>query len=171
VNSWKVILATMVIFGTGVVTGGLLVRFADQGRERRPPRGTGVVRTAPLTAAGLMRLDFLRRVERDLELTPEQHGQVDKILRDGQERMKKLMETVEPRRREEFKRVMEELRTALSPEQRKRLDALLKQQQQRARDQRKAAPGRERLPQRTPPGMAPATTNAEASPLAKPAGP
>ena len=24
-NSWKVILATMVIFGTGVVTGGLLV--------------------------------------------------------------------------------------------------------------------------------------------------
>src|ERR1035437_5616366 len=38
VNSWKVILATMVIFGTGVVTGGLLVRHAGPGREHRQPR-------------------------------------------------------------------------------------------------------------------------------------
>ena len=155
VNSWKVILATMVIFGTGVVTGGLLVRFADRSRERHPARVGSVVRPAQPVLAGAMRIEFLRRVERELELTPAQREPVDRILRDGQERMKKLMDTVEPRRREEYKKTIEEFRTVLTSEQRQRLDGLLKQQQQqRAREQRKVAPPRERPPQGPP-----ATTN------------
>ncbi len=32
-NSWKVILATVVIFGAGVLTGGLLVNYVE--REHR----------------------------------------------------------------------------------------------------------------------------------------
>ena len=155
VNSWKVILATMVIFGTGVVTGGLLVRFADRSRERHPQRVQSAIRAAQPALAGVMRIEFLRRVERELELTPAQREPVDRILRDGQERMKKLMDTVEPRRREEYKKTIEEFRAVLTPEQRQRLDELLKQQQQqRAREQRKVAPPRERPPQGPP-----ATTN------------
>jgi hypothetical protein len=155
VNSWKVILATMVIFGTGVVTGGLLVRFAERGREHRPQRVAGVARPAQPALAGVLRIEFLRRVERELALTPAQREPVDRILKEGQERMKKLMDTVEPRRREEYKKTIEEFRAVLTPEQRQRLDALLKQQQQqRAREQHKAAPPRER-PTQSPP----ATTN------------
>ena len=71
-NNWKVILATMVIFGTGVVTGGLLVRHADHGRDRRPQRAGGVVHPAQAAPAGVMRIEFLRRMERELDLTPEQ---------------------------------------------------------------------------------------------------
>ena len=159
-NSWKVILATMVIFGTGVVTGGLLVRHAAPPWVRRPQRVNDAARPAQATPAGIMRIEFLRRMERDLDLTPEQRAPIDKVLQEGQERMKKLMDTVEPRRREEFMKTMEEFRAVLTPEQQKRFDELVKQQQQRAREQRKAAPPRERPPQTPAPGNTPAATNA-----------
>ena len=106
-----------------------------------------------------MRIDFLRRMERDLDLAPEQREPIDKILKEGQERTKKLMETVEPRRREEFKKTIEEFRAVLRPEQQKRFDDLVKQQQQRARELRKAAQPKEHSPQSAPPGNTPAATN------------
>jgi len=158
VSSWKVILATMVIFGTGVVTGGLLVHHAQRGRDRHPQRAGAVVRPAQAVSPGMLRIEFLRRAERELNLTPGQREPIDKVLKEGQERMKKLMETIEPRRREEYKRTLEEFRALLTPEQRQRFDALLKQQQ-RARDQRKAAPPRERSLSSPPPASPPAATN------------
>ena len=60
-NTWKVILATMVIFGTGVVTGGLLVRHAGSGRDRHSQRSTATVHAAQPSPAGVMRIEFLRR--------------------------------------------------------------------------------------------------------------
>ncbi len=106
-----------------------------------------------------MRIDFLRRLERELDLTQEQREPIDKILKDGQERMKKLMDTVEPRRREEFKKTIEEFREVLTPEQRARFDDLLKQQQQRAREPRKPAPPKEHPAPVTPPGNSAPATN------------
>jgi tRNA A37 methylthiotransferase MiaB len=106
-----------------------------------------------------MRIEFLRRMEQELELTPAQREPIDLILKNGQERMKKLMDTVEPQRREEFKKTVEEFRSVLTLEQRKRFDELVKQQQQRAREQRKAAPLREHPLQSPPPGNAPGPTN------------
>ena len=144
----------MVIFGTGVVTGGLLVRFVEHSRAHRPQHVANAPHPAQPSPAAGSRIDLLRRLERELDLTPEQREPIDKIIKEGQERTKKLMETVEPRRREEFKRTMEEFRVALTPEQRTRFDELVKQQQQHAREQRKAAPPREPAPQ-----VSPANTN------------
>ena len=158
-NTWKVILATMVIFGTGVVTGGLLVRHVEHGRDRRPQHAANAVRPGQPLSPGVMRIEFLRRMERELDLAPGQREPIDRILKEGQERMKKLMETVEPHRREELKRTIEEFRGVLTPEQQKRFDDLLKQQQQRAREQRKAGTQREHPPQSPPPGNPPAATN------------
>ncbi len=159
-NTWKVILATMLIFGTGVVTGGLLVRHAEGPRNRRPQQHPpGALRPAQPVTPGAMRIDFLRRLERDLDLSPDQRQPIDRILKDGQERMKKLMEPVEPRLREELKKTIEEFRQALTPEQRERFDALRKQQQQRAREQHKPAPASERSAPGVPPGTAPPSTN------------
>src|ERR1035438_7716465 len=149
----------MVIFGTGVVTGGLLVRHAAPPWVRRPQRVNDAARPAQATPAGMMRIEFLRRLERELDLTAEQREPIDKVLKEGQERTKKLMETVEPRRREEFKRTMEEFRAVLTPEQRSQLADLMKQQQQRARELRKAAAPREHPPQNPLPGNTPAATN------------
>ena len=160
-NNWKVIFATMVIFGTGVITGGLLVRHVEQSRQRRPQRVSTTVRPAQPqpSSAGVMRIEFLRHVEKELGLTPEQRDPIDKIIKDGQERTKKLMDTVEPGRREEFKRTMEEFRAILTPEQQKRLDTIIKQQQQRAREQRKAAPSPARSPQSPPTNSSAGATN------------
>jgi len=149
----------MVIFGTGVVTGGLLVGYAQHGRDRRPQHSANANRPAQPPSAGGTRIDFLRRMERELNLTAGQHEPIDKILKEGQERMKKLMETIEPRRREELKHTIDEFRAVLTPEQQKRFDDLLKQQQQRGREQRKAAPPRERSPQNPPPSINSAATN------------
>jgi protein CpxP len=149
----------MVIFGTGVVTGGLLVQHVQHGRDRRPQRPVNAVRPAQPSSPGAMRFEFLRRMERELDLTPQQREPIDRILQEGQERMKKLMDTVEPRRREELKKTIEEFRAVLTPEQRKRFDDLQKQQQQRSREQHKATPPREHPPQSPPPGNPPAATN------------
>ena len=143
----------MVIFGTGVVTGGLLVQHVQHGRDRRPPRPVNAVRPAQPSSPGVMRFEFLRRMERELDLTPQQREPIDRILLEGQERMKKLMETVEPRRREELKKTIEEFRAVLTPEQGKRFDDLQKLQQQRSREQHKAAPPREHPPQSPPPAV------------------
>lgn len=142
----------MVIFGAGVVTGGLLVRHVERGRNHRPPRVGAVVRPAPPASAGVMRIEFLRRMERELDLTPAQREPINRILKEAQDRTKQIMDTVEPRRREEFRRTIEEFRAVLTPKQQKRLDALIKQQQQRTREQRKAAPPAQRPPPAPSPG-------------------
>jgi len=138
VNTWKVIFATIVIFGAGVVTGGLLVKYSVQ----TPPRPHGPANRAvqPISAGGI-RIEFLRRVERDLNLTADQREQIDKILTASQERSKKIMEPVQPIIREELQQTKEQFRAVLNPEQKIRFDELLKQQQQqRQRDQHRPPP-------------------------------
>ncbi len=144
-NSWKVILATMVIFGTGVVTGGLLVRNSQRSEFQPPQRTNNPPRQFQPNYAGGVRVEFLRRAERELDLTPDQRERIDKIIAASQERTKKIMEPVTPLMREEIKRTKEEFREALTPEQRRRFDELLKQQQ-RPRDQHRPNVPRDRAP-------------------------
>lgn len=126
-NTWKVILATMVIFGTGVITGGLLVRQTSLKKPARSAHGEKQGRATPASPNSL-RMEFLRRVEREFDLTPEQHDKIDKILSASQERTKKIMEPVNPRIKEEMQATREAVRTALTPEQRARFDELVKAQ-------------------------------------------
>jgi hypothetical protein len=126
VNSWKVILATMLIFGTGVVTGGLLVRHSEANRPPRPPRNPGQVRTPQPLSPQVMRVEFLRRAEKDLDLTPGQHERVEQLLKESQDRTRKLMEPVAPQLRQELARTREAFRELLTPEQRVRFDEMVK---------------------------------------------
>ncbi len=147
-NTWKVILATMLIFGTGVVTGGLLVRQTHRMRMQAPPGGTaGWTRSGQANSAGGMRVEFLRRLERDLDLTADQQERIDRILKDSQERTRKLMEPVSPRLREELKQAQEDFREVLNPRQKKRFDELLRQQQERPRESRNPPLQRDRPPE------------------------
>ena len=130
-NTWKVILATMVIFGAGVVTGGLLVRHtAPPSHSPRPASP----RLAASTPSGL-RMEVLRRVEKELDLTPQQRAEVDGIISASQERTKKLMEPIAPQLHAELQQTKDAVRAVLTPEQRPRFDELLKQQQ-KPRDQK-----------------------------------
>lgn len=138
-NTWKVILATFVIFAAGAVTGALLARHSV--RPRPGPGG--------------MRLEFLRRMERDLDLTPEQQERIDKILKESQEHARKIMEPVTPALHAELQRTKEAFRLALTPEQQTRFDQLLKRPQ-RARETHRPPGVLETIPLTNPPQTAPA---------------
>jgi hypothetical protein len=156
-NSWKVILATIVIFGTGLVTGGLLVPQVAHFRGHESFRGA----PASHVSAGGLKFEFLRRVQRDLNLSPEQQERIDKILSQGQERTLRLMDPVRSQLQAEVKRAKEEFLEVLTPEQRSRFEEIWKQQhrqheQREQREQRHSQPPRERPAQNAP---APASTN------------
>lgn len=115
----------MVIFGAGVVTGGMLVHQA-QTRNLPHREGAGAPARGPqIISAGGVRLEFLRRMQRELDLNQDQRHEIDRILKESQERNKELMEPVTPRLREELRRVKMEFREVLTPAQRSRFDELL----------------------------------------------
>jgi Spy/CpxP family protein refolding chaperone len=129
VNSWKVILATIVIFGAGVLTGALVVQFTTGMYGPRHQRPWFGARSPEAGSPGGMRLEFLRRMQRDLDLTSDQRDRIDKILKQSQERTRKLMEPVSPQLHLELQRAKSEFRDALTPPQQERFDDLLKQAQ------------------------------------------
>lgn len=122
-NSWKVILATIVIFGTGVVTGGLLVNHVAHPRFFRPPPEisngreplNGREPPRPRSPEALSK-QFLQQLDERLQLTPEQHDKIAKILAHGQEQMKQVMQ--DSRR---------QIREQLTPEQLKKFETMLKE--------------------------------------------
>ena len=140
-NPWKVILPTLAIFVAGVVTGALLVVYSGRSFVTRPGRSVVNKGSSQVSTPGTMRLDFLRRVQRDLELTQEQHEKIDRILKESQERMRKIEEPVTPAIREEMRRTREELRDVLTPEQRLRFDEIFKHPPH-LREKRPSANGR-----------------------------
>lgn len=133
-NYWKVVLATAVIFGAGVITGGLLVRHASPARPARGIHGGVSPRQSQPISAGGVRLEFLKRMERELDLTPDQRERIDKVLSSSQDRTKKMI-------REELQSARAEFREVLTEDQRKRFDESLKQQQQQSRDRRNPTAG------------------------------
>lgn len=119
----------MVIFGAGVLTGALVVQFITTGegpRHQRPGFGS---RSAEFGSPGGMRLEFLRRMQPYLGLSADQQDRIDKILKQSQDRTRKLMEPVSPQLHQEVQRAKAEFRDALTPEQQARFDELLKKQQ------------------------------------------
>ena len=104
-NSWKIILATIVIFGAGVMTGGLLVSHIDRsnrnnhrppGAEIRPPglehepgRGMGMEFPRP-RQPDLLNTNFVRRLDDTLKLTADQRNAIAKIISEGQEQNRSI---------------------------------------------------------------------------------
>jgi hypothetical protein len=127
VNSWKIILATAVIFGAGVMTGGLLVNYVDRAQpgNHRPPEDhdSGL----PMPRGEMLGKQFLSQLDDVLHLTPEQHKAIGKIIADGQERNHDLWKLVSPQFRAVMQDAHQKIREQLDPDQRKRFEKLLKQ--------------------------------------------
>jgi len=133
VKIWKVVIAVMLIFGAGVVTGGLLVRTRVVQQLPVPaPQVFGTPTAAaptPATVAVPGRQVFIQRVRSELDLTPEQSAQVDHIMRDSHKRMQKLYEPLSPQAREETRRVRQEIQAILTPQQKKEFNEKFKRRQ------------------------------------------
>ena len=119
----------MLIFGTGVVTGALVARNSERVQSPLRPRSISQARPVGAFSPGGLRLEFLRRAQRDLDLSPEQRERIDKLLKESQERTRKIMEPVAPDLHAELQRTKEEFQQVLSPEQRTRFEELMKKQQ------------------------------------------
>lgn len=121
---WKVILPTMLIFACGVFTGVFVTRTqpVPAAVSPAPQPLSGTTNKARLPAFAQLqqqRPEFLRKLDRQLDLTPEQHDQIAKIMKVSQDRTAPLWEKIAPQMSDELKRVRAEIRQVLTPEQRK----------------------------------------------------
>ncbi len=135
-NNWKVIptivIATVLIFGAGVFTGGFLVNsvkpsHAKKNKEAALTNGAAVALPAtPSNISGqpaskfqrlpeILSKEFLQRLDSELKLSSEQHDAVQKIISAGQGQMKQAMNAARL-----------EIREVLTPEQQKQFDTQLK---------------------------------------------
>jgi uncharacterized membrane protein len=130
VNNWKVIptivLATVLIFGAGVFTGGMLVDYVKQAhprqgvkRQQPGPVAAAVTNSTPSThpprPPEVLSKDFLQRLDGEIQLTKDQHEAIQKIISEGQNEMRKVLQDSRL-----------EIREVLTPAQREQFDELMK---------------------------------------------
>jgi hypothetical protein len=141
-NSWKIVLAAVVIFCAGVITGGLLVRQAPgkapdntepatvepAARPTADNRGAAVKPEVPLPRlAERLSKEFVRRLDRELRLTLTQSNHIARIVAEGQEQNRVLWTNVAPHMRKVMQDVHHQIRAELTPEQLKQFEVLMKQ--------------------------------------------
>jgi hypothetical protein len=111
VNPWKFILATVLIYGTGVVTGALVIKLVDR------PQPAHIKPSPQLTYNQIQRAEFLSRLQKQLNLTPEQNDHIGQILRDSNQRTKPYWDPVAAKMKDEVRTVTDKIRAELSPDQ------------------------------------------------------
>ncbi len=119
-NPWKFILATVLIYGTGVVTGALVTTLVER------PHRAAARPAQQLTYSQIQRAEFLGRLQKQLDLTPEQHDRIGLLLRDSNQRTKPYWDPVAAKMKEEVRAVTEKIRAELTPEQSAKFDAEIK---------------------------------------------
>lgn len=118
---WKVIIATLVIFAAGFVTGSLVKKRPAPAVPAPAP-----VRTEPPNPLLLQQRFLEHRMKRELDLTPEQAERIEKIFADSRERLKILMDLIGPELQGELGDVRDRIRAELRPDQQDRFEQLLK---------------------------------------------
>ena len=147
-NPWKPILAALVIFATGVITGGVLVSYADRMSQKHyravahearpanpgPPLNAREAppqpRPFPNLANRLPRIlteEFVRKLETEIGLTTGQREQVHAIIAEGQARNKDIWDRITPELRREMVDTQKRIREILTPEQRLKFEEFIKQ--------------------------------------------
>jgi len=168
VNYWKVILATVVIFGAGVLTGGLLVDITQRdlfaALHRNSTAAAHSTNTAPAPAPShpaetldvsaphpsdfySHRVALMQKMDSALKLTPQQHNAIEKLIEQGQGQISKAMQDT-----------FQNVRDQLTPEQRKKYEEILKQFHQQTHPATPANTNGLTLPAR--PSQPPIITNA-----------
>lgn len=143
-NYWKVILATVVIFGAGVLTGGLLVNFVDHSHPKTVHRpsspGTNAVVQAggasqpkPARSPEILSRQMVEQLNDELRLTAEQRKAIEDIIAESQGQMHKVVQAVRQGAREK-------IRDQLDPGQQKKFDELMKRAQKRSQNGASLAP-------------------------------
>ena len=123
-SPWKVILATIIIFAAGVITGGVLVNRVQRPQRPGPLPPFAQPRQDPVPTPWFVRREFLDRMDHHLNLSRDQYDRIAKILQDSQERTRQITRRVNPEIQDELRNVRREIRGELTPEQVKKFDEL-----------------------------------------------
>jgi hypothetical protein len=145
VNSWNVILATVVIFGAGVFTGGLLVNSVQHSHpkaghhqptnnEARPsvelhePAHTNslIILPRPPRTPEILGANFVGQLDDALHLTPDQRVSIEKIITDGQERNRAIWTNNSAQMRAVTQDVRHHIRETLTAGQQKQFEELMR---------------------------------------------
>jgi hypothetical protein len=141
VNYWKVILATVVIFGAGVLTGGLLVQNVDHSRFRFHERPQTSADTQSQTTnradathppergprpPEMFSRQFVQQLDDGLHLTSDQRDKITKIIADGQERNREIWTNYTPKTHQVMQDVQQRIRAELTPDQLKQFENMMK---------------------------------------------
>ena len=129
-----VMLATVVIFATGVVTGGMLVKK------------TTLAQQPPAQFPFLHRFEVTRRVVNAMpELGPEQRTRIQRIISEKQELIADYFQILEPDVQQVFRQMREGIRAEMTPDQHRRFEELSRR--------RFLPPGERRMPEGFRPGL------------------
>ena len=108
-NNWKIILACAVIFGAGMVSGALISKRShpqppaitrpppvEPSPHSAPTNAAPVAVTAPPAAPAhlpeMLSKQFVQRMNRELQLKPEQYEAIQKIMGESQTHIRKVMQ-------------------------------------------------------------------------------
>jgi hypothetical protein len=134
VKSWSIIFATIVIFGAGVITGGLLVNHIEplqpvhhSNNNNPTPQATNGTMPMPQRAI-VLNEQLVQQLNEKLDLTPAQSQQIKKIIETGQQRNRDLWKLVAPQMQLVLRDTRQQIRQVLTPDQRKQFEALMKAQ-------------------------------------------
>jgi len=119
-----VMLATVVIFATGVVTGGMLVKKTT-------------IAQPPAQFPFFHRFEMTRRaVDSMPELGPEQRVKIQRIIDEKQELIADYFRILEPDVQQIFRQMRESIRAEMTPEQHRRFEELARRRFLPAGDRR-----------------------------------
>lgn len=137
-NTTRIVLAALVIFAAGVLTGGVSTGLVGRMLREQPRRESipsSVVKSplmpqvtggsnrsagAILKPPGNAQLEAMARWTRELDLESAQQEQIGGILKSAQARLRDLWAPVAPRARGEIEAARSEIEGLLSPDQRQR---------------------------------------------------
>ena len=133
-KSFKVILATLVIFAAGAVTGVFIIKRTDS----KPL----AVKSQPQPYPGeAMQERLFERMKQELKLTPEQVARLEKIFGDSRERLREMWGLLAPEWEAEKRETKEKIRAELNPEQQQRFEELLKGRPHKPGERRRSSDG------------------------------
>lgn len=152
--SLKIIGAALLLFGAGVVTGSFgTSAFKTQSRNRhyRTPAPSALeapVLSMPRSPSGIaasttnrrpervsgrppgwQRFEALRRIEDQIQLSPEQKERIRGLVRESEQRLRKDWEPVVPRIQSEVRDLRRKIAAELNPDQVERFDELLERRE------------------------------------------
>jgi len=115
-SPWRARLAVLAVFVAGLVCGIVASHLMRYRIPRRPSEN-------PAGVAGMI----VRRLDRELHLTPAQRTVIQGAATRAREDANRLMQPLMPQMTAVFERLRNETRAALDPDQRRRFDRMLEQ--------------------------------------------